>query len=322
MKTLMKFIIIVLSLVLMLHSCTEDCEIIEGYFSTSPINFESINSEYDDFNSSYGYLNQEFTYIFSSNRNTQGEEFDIINFYAKYYFDQTSNRAYFTASNMNNNYYNDAFNKINTSYNEYGPLSLFSEDYLYEIFFYASDSNDNLDIKYITQYAWDSSWGDPTPLDKLNTEYNEAYPTFTRYFNEMFFCSDKNGNYDLFYVEVSRSIINWLETEELPVWNTFENLNSSSNDKCPYINGNLMIFVSDREGGFGGFDLYYSIYNNGIWSDPINFGEDINTEYDEYRPISIYLDNYINDVMLFSSNRPGGLGGFDLYYVGIPKMML
>ena len=27
-----------------------------------------------------------------------------------------------------------------------------------------------------------------------------------------------------------------------------------------------------------------------------------------------------NDFMIFSSNRPGGLGGFDLYYVGIPDI--
>ena len=29
---------------------------------------------------------------------------------------------------------------------------------------------------------------------------------------------------------------------------------------------------------------------------------------------------YENDLMVFSSNRPGGLGGYDLYYVGIDKI--
>jgi hypothetical protein len=28
---------------------------------------------------------------------------------------------------------------------------------------------------------------------------------------------------------------------------------------------------------------------------------------------------FINDLMIFSSNRPGGKGGFDLYYAGIPR---
>ena len=57
-----------------------------------------------------------------------------------------------------------------------------------------------------------------------------------------------------------------------------------------------------------------------IWSDPINFGEKINTEYDEFRPIVRPQWDFSNDLMLFSSNRPGGKGGFDLYYVGIDKI--
>ncbi len=81
-----------------------------------------------------------------------------------------------------------------------------------------------------------------------------------------------------------------------------------------------MVFASDREGGFGGFDLWYSVYNGQEWSAPVNLGGEINTEYDEYRPVVVSTeDSYVNDLMVFSSNRPGGKGGFDLYYVGVPK---
>ena len=45
-----------------------------------------------------------------------------------------------------------------------------------------------------------------------------------------------------------------------------------------------MVFTSNRQGGFGGFDLWYSIFDGTEWSEPKNFGERINTEYDEYRP--------------------------------------
>jgi hypothetical protein len=81
----------------------------------------------------------------------------------------------------------------------------------------------------------------------------------------------------------------------------------------------MMVFVSDRPGGFGGFDLYYSTFDGSAWSDPVNFGEKINTEYDEYRPIILETDRrfFMNDFMIFSSNRPGGMGGFDLYYAGL-----
>ena len=76
-----------------------------------------------------------------------------------------------------------------------------------------------------------------------------------------------------------------------------------------------MVFASDREGGYGGFDLYYSVFSDEQWSQPQNFGSQINTEHDEYRPITFDFAGY--KIMIFSSNRPGGKGGFDLYSVVI-----
>jgi len=98
-------------------------------------------------------------------------------------------------------------------------------------------------------------------------------------------------------------------------------LSSESDDKCPFISNDMLVFTSNRTGGYGGFDLYYSRRENGKWSTPVNFGPKINTAYDEYRPIIRPEYGFTNDFMLFSSNRPGGKGGFDLYYVGIDKFL-
>jgi len=97
-------------------------------------------------------------------------------------------------------------------------------------------------------------------------------------------------------------------------------LSSEFDDKCPSINNNILVFASNRAGGFGGYDLYYSFFENGNWGEPINFGSGINSEYDEFRPI-VRSDEwqFDNDMMIFSSNRLGGKGGFDLYCVGIQR---
>jgi hypothetical protein len=51
-----------------------------------------------------------------------------------------------------------------------------------------------------------------------------------------------------------------------------------------------------------------------------NFGEKVNTADDEYRSIFFYEGvDRTRDMMLFSSNRTGSLGGFDLYFAGIHK---
>ena len=78
-----------------------------------------------------------------------------------------------------------------------------------------------------------------------------------------------------------------------------------------------MVFTSNRSGGLGGYDLYYSILKGGKWSSPVNFGPRINTASDEFRPVLGYDPDFTNKFLMFSSNRPGGKGGFDLYFTGV-----
>jgi hypothetical protein len=61
---------------------------------------------------------------------------------------------------------------------------------------------------------------------------------------------------------------------------------------------------------------------DGKWTKPVNFGPSINTSYDEYRPVIKTVTGFTNDFLIFSSNRPGGKGGFDLYYVGVTKRIV
>jgi hypothetical protein len=80
-----------------------------------------------------------------------------------------------------------------------------------------------------------------------------------------------------------------------------------------------MLLVSNRDGGKGGFDIWKSTYGNGTWSAPVNLGDSVNTTSDEYRPVLFDINDFENRMMVFSSNRPGGKGGFDIYYKGVEK---
>lgn len=71
--------------------------------------------------------------------------------------------------------------------------------------------------------------------------------------------------------------------------------------------GNILYFVSDKPGGYGGTDIYRSIRTNGIWSEPFNVGPSINTDDNEVFPFSI------DNTLYFASRGHGGLGGLDLY---------
>lgn len=76
--------------------------------------------------------------------------------------------------------------------------------------------------------------------------------------------------------------------------------------------GNVLYFVSNMPGGYGGTDLYYCLRKGFGWSTPVNLGEKVNTEGDEMFP---FLDS--RGKLFFSSTGLPGLGGLDIFSVAI-----
>ncbi len=90
-------------------------------------------------------------------------------------------------------------------------------------------------------------------------------------------------------------------------------LNTKENEGAQTLSsdGKYMYFTAcNRPGGLGSCDLYFSAYINGNWSLPYNLDEPVNTSSWESTP-SINADG---NLLVFSSSRPGGIGGKDLWY--------
>ena len=89
-------------------------------------------------------------------------------------------------------------------------------------------------------------------------------------------------------------------------------LNTPDNEGAQSISGNglLMVFTGCmRSDGYGLCDLYFSENRNGVWTIPRNVGPPVNTRYSEKQP-ALSSDGRI---LYFSSDRPGGLGKYDLW---------
>ncbi len=90
-------------------------------------------------------------------------------------------------------------------------------------------------------------------------------------------------------------------------------INTTGNDSGPFIskNGLSLYFNSNRPGGYGGLDIYVSqrATANDPWGPPQNLGPNINSPYNDNAP-ALSSDEH---TLYFQSNRPGGLGGTDLY---------
>ena len=91
----------------------------------------------------------------------------------------------------------------------------------------------------------------------------------------------------------------------------FKEINSAytESDVCMNEEQNIVIFSSDRPGGYGKLDLYMSIKDEkGRWTKPVNLGKNINTSNNENGP---FLHN--NKTLYFSSEGHNSMGGYDVF---------
>lgn len=142
--------------------------------------------------------------------------------------------------------------------------------------------------------------------DKVNSpQYSEYLPTLTADGETMIF-TRLVGRQEDFYASKK---VNGEWTLATPV----EELNTDNNEGAQTISadGKLLLFAAkDRPDGFGSFDIYYSKKQNDKWTPAKGFPA-INTEWWESQP-SISADGR---TIYFASNRPGGMGGLDIWYV-------
>lgn len=287
--------------------------------SQIPVNLSSLNSEYDDYNSDLDWIRDK-RIIFSSNRYRHGKDFDLIYRNLKITEDPETKEITIEVSEFETpHYWEKIFRNINTSGNEFGPN--FTGSGGEALFMYSTENNSKQDIQFLNLSAWYAAEYDdfdtiPKKIPKINEYDDDLYPTLSSDKKNLIFCSNRNDNVFNIY---NAAFNNEITTESLINGDIrsiemINALSSSSDDKCPFIGENeMMVFASNREGGYGGYDLWYSFYINGQWTEPRNFGSEINTDKDEFRPITFEM--FKRHFMIFSSNRAGGLGGFDLYAV-------
>ena len=303
---------------------TEDpVKIPKGTFPDTVLNLQEFNSSYDDYNVGLYQLSGSAPIIFSSNRKSSGGQFDLEQGGLAFTFDQTNGAFEMEASMLNNTFLDRLINKAQTAGNDFGPYRFFSSVDGFEYMVLSSENaQGNLDLHYVrNRPVYGTTLPDiegPGQIKIFNTASDDAYFCLDSNQDSAYFTSDRNGNFDIFVhtrpVEMEMST--WFN-KEYANSTLVDSLSSAGNDKCPMVIRSVLVFASDRPGGLGGYDLYYSIFRKGKWGTPINLGPGINTSSDEYRPVIGYHPDFTNYFLMFSSSRPGGKGGFDLYFTGI-----
>ncbi|ACU04271.1 OmpA family protein [Pedobacter heparinus] len=141
---------------------------------------------------------------------------------------------------------------------------------------------------------------------EINSVHRDYFPSVTADGTRLIFSRNINGNEDFFVSEKKDK--SWSTPLPLSDKINTQKYNEGAQSISP--DGLYLFFTGcNRPDGLGRCDIYVSHKNGKDWGEPFNLGAPVNTSYWESQP-AISPDG---STLYFVSNRPGGLGGYDIW---------
>jgi len=201
--------------------------------------------------------------------------------------------------------------EINSKKEDYGP-AIGNVDY---ILLFTSKRNEHQERAYDEDIFFsmriDGQWTKAKDFKTINTSYNEGSACLSLDGKFLFFsrCNTPKGmgNCDLYVAKLNKDSV-WSDIKNLG-----PNVNSSGWDSHPSLShsGDTLFFASNRFGGFGLSDIYFSVKDRkGSWGRAQNAGPIINTVKSEVSP---FFHHKFNVLYFSSDGQPLNFGDFDIY---------
>ncbi|MBU82533.1 MAG: hypothetical protein CMB88_02025, partial [Flammeovirgaceae bacterium] len=177
-----------------------------------------------------------------------------------------------------------------------------------QIYFTARRGNEMFDDEniYSIQIGENGFGNKVSSLKALNTDNNEGSITFSDSGDFLIYTSCKMN----FKKNTCDLFISYFDGVKFNLPTRLDDrINSDYWDSQPHLYGDsLLLFVSNRPGGKGKRDIWFSrLGDDGQWEKAKNYDE-INSAYDDVSPF--IFDN----VIYFASNRIESFGGYDIFY--------
>ncbi|MCZ6694077.1 MAG: OmpA family protein [Bacteroidetes bacterium] len=201
---------------------------------------------------------------------------------------------------------------INSEYPEYGPIIPADESFM----IFTSRREDNVSTEqdadgryhedmYISYKNDKGEWQKPQNLGfGVNSFGHDAGIGLSSDGSQLLIYKSNNGG-DIYISDHSED--GWT----IPVPLSGEvNTAGFESSACFTADSKHIYFTSEREGGYGGSDIYKAeLLGNGTWGNIVNLGPEINTQFNEEAP-QIHSDS---KTLFFSSRGHNSMGGFDIF---------
>ncbi len=138
-------------------------------------------------------------------------------------------------------------------------------------------------------------WSQPIRLPFCGNNFSYGHACFSEDGKKIYFASDQIGTLggkDVFSCDFADGNFG-------TPYNLGDSINTVNDEMYPFSYENKLYFSSNRAGGFGEFDVYKSVINNGIFSKAVNLGNIINSSADD---ISFFITSTGRNGF-FASNR-------------------
>lgn len=217
---------------------------------------------------------------------------------------------------------NNLGGELNTFYPDYSPVVRIDETAIYftsrrlradSSNYMIYDTQDGMlfeDLYVSFKDEENDTWGPAQPLN-INTSGHEATINLSVDGRTLYIYKDINGNGELFESKLLS------DSAGYETWSTPKKLGSDINSKAYETHvtitpdGKNLYFISDREGGYGGKDIYVcNILPTGNWALARNAGPVLNTKFNED---GVYM-HPDGKTMYFSSDGHESMGGYDILY--------
>lgn len=200
--------------------------------------------------------------------------------------------------------------RINTDYHN-GPVS-FNKDQSLVVFTRVDREEDSTELSINRPKLYFATIKDKNTVISSfpynSTKYSTAHGALNADATILYFSSDMPGGYG--GMDIYSSVKNGDKWEK-PV-NLGQDVNTNGNEVFPFIDATgILYFSSDGHIGYGGLDIFSSENLNGGFAKVTNLYAPLNSPYDDFG-MSFFKPGREGYA---TSNRPGGIGDDDLYYV-------